>query len=660
MGVGASAPEAAANGESVLLTVQVIPALDPTSSGLAVSADLSGIGGEAGQDFYDDGTHGDNAAGDLVFTFQGMVSMDAPAGIKSLGVTIRDAQGRPGSTAIPLEVVEGCGAAYTKIPAIQGSGTVSPMAGAVVETEGVVVGDFQDPGQLNGFFFQDPAGDGSPQTADGIFVYQPGGSAASAGERVRVRGTVQEYKGLTEIAQVVRLRGCGVGTVAATAITLPEAIDGDLERYEGMLVTTAQPLTVSDTYWLGEYGQVTLSANGRMYNPTNGQGGTTGLNARRRLVLDDGSSTAYPNPLPYLGIDETLRDGDTVSGLVGVLDEGPAGTGQDYRLQPVGTVTFTRSNPRTSAPVEMDGNLKVASFNLDNYFTTPGSRGAGTPEEFIRQRTKIIAALKAINADIVGLVEVENNAAAVADLVSGLNQATQPGKYAAILEPAPGTDLIKVALIYQPGRVSTVGAAQNYQTSTAEYAPLFERPPLSQTFILLSNGQRLTVVLNHFKSKSCGSASGPDADLGQGCWNAKRTQQAQALLTFANSLRASGGDADVLVIGDLNSYGEEDPVQALVRGGLWSEAAGRIGLVDRYSYTFDGLAGYLDHALATPSLHAQVIGAAFWHINADEPQALDYHNPDLSQPDAYRSSDHDPLVVEMKLNPGVYLPVVKR
>ena len=75
-----------------------------------------------------------------------------------------------------------------------------------------------------------------------------------------------------------------------------------------------------------------------------------------------------------------------------------------------------------------------------------------------------------------------------------------------------------------------------------------------------------------------------------------------------------------------------------------------------YSYTFDGQAGYLDHALANGPLAAQVTGAADWHINSDEPDILDYDTTfkpaaqdALYEPNQYRTSDHDPVIVGLDL-----------
>jgi uncharacterized protein len=167
------------------------------------------------------------------------------------------------------------------------------------------------------------------------------------------------------------------------------------------------------------------------------------------------------------------------------------------------------------------------------------------------------------------------------------------------------------------------------------------------------------VVVNHFKSKNCDPApSGGNVDSGdgQGCYNAARVQQAQALMQFIGQLQAVS--PDVAVVGDINAYGKEDPILALTSAGLVDQIA-RFN-ESGYSYVFDGESGYLDHALTTASLSAKVTGAALWAINADEPSIIDYNlefkqpacancGPDYYSPTIYRSSDHDPVVLGLSL-----------
>ncbi|MBP8251133.1 MAG: ExeM/NucH family extracellular endonuclease [Herpetosiphon sp.] len=590
-----------------------------------------------------------------------------------------------------------CDAPFTPIYEIQGSGTTSLMVNEVKTFEGVVTGDFQGSTGLNGFFVQDITGDGNVATSDGMFVFVPAANSTwtnfdvVVGDEVRVTGRVIEFNTMTEVDTVTSIVKCGTASVAPVVVNLPETTNGELERYENMVVTFADTLTVNQNFLQARFGQLTLSSQGRLYNPTNLYDANTpeaiaeaDLNARRVIILDDGSSRQNPPTIPYLGQDNTTRAGDTVANLTGVIDFGPSSATsgvRDYRVHPTVVPTFTRVNERTATPEPVGGNVKIASFNVLNYFTTldqagalcysdeglsrNNCRGADSTLEFTRQRNKTIAAMTAIDADVFGLMEMENNGegatSAIQDLVNGLNAATAPGTYA--FAPAPsspfGGDAIKVAIIYKPAKVSLVGASQTSSDA------IFDRPPFAQRFELVSNGEQFSVIVNHFKSKGSCPTSGLDADQGdgQGCWNAKRVQQAQALLSFINSFTAGEADDDVVVIGDLNSYGMEDPIQTLTAGGLINQIQRFIG-ADAYSYVFDGAAGYLDHALTSASLNDSVTGVTEWHINADEPIILDYNvefkntpgctssctSPDLYTATPYRSSDHDPVIIGLQLN----------
>jgi hypothetical protein len=550
----------------------------------------------------------------------------------------------------------------TPISAIQGSGTSSPLSGRTVTTEGVVTGDYQPAALQSGFFIQATQEDGNPATSEGLFIYVPQSNPLSSidvrpGDVVRVSGTVKEFRTgtgtLTELDSISALNVCSSGaTLPPTPLSLPVRAVADLEAYEGMLVTIPQALTVTETYNLGRYGELLLSSGGRLFNPTNGQGGSLEEYELRQIILDDASSRQNPNPLPFLsspGVDGTRRVGDTVNGLTGVL------TFQfsEYRVYPTAEPAFVNANPRTATPERIAGSVKVASFNVLNYFTTLNARGANSGAEFARQKAKIVAALKALDADVVGLIEMENNGTvALQDLVDALNAAYGAPVYAAVPDPRTGvgSDAIKVALIYKPGSLSLAGESLSFPD------PIFDRYPVAQTFRQSTGspqtGTDFTVVINHFKSKGSCPSSG-DVDQGQGCWNQKRIEQAQKLLQFIGELQGRSADPDVLVIGDLNAYGAEDPVETLVAGGL-EHLSLRIPAAQRYSYVFEGQSGELDHALATPSLAAQVRGITVWHINSDEPPVLDYNTEfktdDRYAPTPFRSSDHDPLLIGIDLN----------
>ncbi len=327
-------------------------------------------------------------------------------------------------------------------------------------------------------------------------------------------------------------------------------------------------------------------------------------------------------------------------------------------------------NPRPDAPA-VAGNLRVASFNLLNLVSGLGGgeavcgpagnarcRGATTAEERSRQLAKIATAFKLMQADIVALAEIENNGTGALDLLVGA-LADAGLEYAYVDAGLLGKDSIKVGLLYDPAVVEPVG---DFGVLTSAINTLFDdrrnRPALAQTFALESNGATLTVVANHLKSKGsdCDDANDPNVGDGQGNCNLTRTRAANALAQWSNSGPTSASNGKILIVGDLNAYLREDPIRAL-------EAAGFINLLDRedgtpaYSYVYDGRAGVLDHAFASPLLAPMVVGATVWHSNADEPNLFDYNldygrNPDVFDGDApWRSSDHDPVVVDIELSP---------
>ena len=564
-----------------------------------------------------------------------------------------------------------CGDPFTPVFTIQGSGNVTPLLGQVHATEGVVVGVFTGSSRLNGYFIQDPTGDDDPLTSDGLFVFHPAASGLNEGDLVRVFGRVTEFFGLTQIDQVQNLLVCDTGlTVAPTPVELPmpDPVDGVpyLERYEGMLVTFPQELTATDHFNLGRFGEVTLSVNGRLFNPTNvAMPGSDAIalqaeNNRRQILLDDGSNLQNPvPPPPFFAADGTLRLGDTTQNLTGVMSFGFSA----YRIQPTQPVEFTRINNRAEFPDGVSGTIRVASFNVLNYFTTLdtgapicgpnqnlGCRGANTPEEFERQRVKIIEAIVRLDADVIGLIELENNPSeSLQDLVNGLNDLLGPDTYDFIDTGTIGTDAIKLGIIYQPARVTPFG---DHAILDSSVDPRFlddkNRPVLAQSFD--ARGEIFTVAINHLKSKGspCDDVGDPDLGDGQANCNLTRTYAALAMADWLAADPTGSGDPDVFILGDLNAYRLEDPITALKEEGGYTDLVDLFIGAEAYSYVFFGQAGYLDHALATPSVVDRVTGVTIWAINADEPRALDYNDfnqPSLFQPDQFRSSDHDPVLV---------------
>ncbi len=647
-------------------------------------------------------------------TFELVYSPPLPQGadcsltVTAAGVHDADADDPPDS--LPADVTvdftviadDPCAGAFTPIPTLQGSGSQTGASGTVT-TEGVVIADYEGNNGIRGFFIQDPAGDGVAGTSDGIFIFEGSNEdTVSVGDDVRVTGNIGEFQGQTQIS-VGTIFDCGDATVSPTDVTFPVESATFLERYEGMLVRLPQTMSVTEHFLLGRFGQITISAGSRLENPTAVvEPGPSALalqaaNDLRRIILDDGNNLQNQDPIVFgrggqpLSASNTLRGGDTATGIVGVLNwtfGGDNASPNAWRVRPVnalgGTFDFQPTNPRPGSTVELEGNVRVAGLNLLNYFDTfdglpdpsgndncdfgvggapADCRGADTQAEFDRQWPKTVAAVLGLDADVIGVNEIENDGygpdSAIAHLVDRLNDATAPGTYAFIdvdagtgRVNAAGTDAIKVGMLYRPAAVTPVGTTAALDTEAfvngGDSAPR-SRPSIAQAFETV-DGARFIVDVNHLKSK--GSAcDAPAANDGQGNCNDVRTAATTELAAWLASDPTGTGDEDVLIVGDLNSYALEDPIDVLLDAGYVNLVAEHVE--DPYSYVFDGQWGYLDYALGSETAAEQVAGVVEWHINSDEPSVLDYNTnfkpaaqlTTLYAADRFRVSDHDPIVV---------------
>lgn len=624
---------------------------------------------------------------------------------------------------------------------LQGSGPSTPVASSVfVAAEGVVTASFQSANQLSGFFLQeeDTDVDTDPLTSEGIFVFcSTCPIRVVEGQRVRVNGTVSEFFGMTQInstnvaSTTVVNAGNNLADITPATIVLPVAgsIDEYYEPREGMLVRYTDALSVSDSFNLPRYGQVDLYQGGRprqfteMTLPsTAGYASHIAGLAARRVILDDENNSQngllnfaegfqagyYPrqNGGFSLGAQGTdyFRGGDVVNNLSGVLHWSFAGVvGTDsWRIRPTLTTpaVFTPTNMRPSKPPAVGGAIRAVGMNLLNYFTTIDNtassssgpcgpsgtldcRGADSIAELNRQRERTANVFCALNPDVAGLMELENTTPtdSINDLLAAINSqcgAVNP-YYFSGTGSTLGGDAIRVQIVYRSGVVVAFGAPM------VDNDPINSRPTMAQTFDVVDPangafGERFTLVANHLKSKGgCGTASGGDVDDndGQGCFSARRTAQANRLVTWVNTtVIPTAGDTDVLLVGDFNAYAQEPPITALIGAGYTDLQTSLLGSAS-YSYVFDGQLGHLDYALASGSLTAKVTGVAAWHINADESALMDYNDdirdigesaneekPNgsalmppriLYQPTSvFRASDHDPVLVGMFDNDRIF------
>jgi uncharacterized protein len=600
----------------------------------------------------------------------------------------------------------------TSINEIQGAGSQTPISGQAVITRGVVTADFTSGGAsgipqnqgMRGFFIEATTQDRdtSSATSEGVFVFDGGGTFdGEIGDLVHVAGTAGEAFDVTQITasdfEVCDASGVGLPDSAGLPLpTAPSDRAAVFEPLESMRVSHPE-LTVIEFFQVERFGEIRLSSSGVQQTPTNvhlpGSAEAVALaaaNAASNIVLDDGRTGQNLNRLdsedllPYVRAGGTLRIGDQLRDHDAVLHFGFGA----WRLQPIDIDAITaeleanRTRPRPETPPDVGGTMKVASFNVLNFFDGDGqgggfptTRGATTPSELARQTEKLVDAITRLDADVYGLIEIENDGGqfqATETLVDALNAEVGKNTYDFINTGVVGTDEIKQAFVYNRKTVKPVG---KFSTLTSEDDPRFNddlsRPAIAQTFARKRQGVNATVVVNHFKSKSQSGLTDPnDPDFdqgdGQGFWNHTRTLSAEALAdwleTNPTGVKQTFG---ALIIGDLNAYGREDPIRAL-EDAEYEDQLVRYTDGIPYTFTFDGMQGTLDTALAKDRLANRVTGAAVWHINADEVPAIDYQEsigfpinprfrtPEIAEayydPSAFRSSDHDPVVIGLDMD----------
>lgn len=562
----------------------------------------------------------------------------------------------------------------------------------VYTVRGVITADYRYNHGFSGFYIQTPDSKAQSGQSNAIFVYVPSSSTVKGGEigqEVILQGRLTAYQNQLQMGELSQ----DITTCNTDALTLVQPLKLSLpfssltestgnvpKRYQGMLVSIPNTLTVSENYNYGRYGELSLSTQ-RLYIPTNLYPANSEQaknlaqqNLLSKIILDDGYNNQNRTPwLPEkFSASQSLRTGDQLQNVQGILEY----RFNKWRIQPILNYpkpVVISSNTRQEIPAKLSQNIRVAAFNVLNYDNGlqkgfPTERGAHSEAEFKKQHQKIISALKNINADVYGLMEIANNGysdkSAVAYLVQALGA---DWKY--VIPPQSdrlGTDAIAVAIIYNSKRVKTVNAASIFDDKTEK-----NRVTMAQSFQAITGGKTFTVIPNHLKSKgSCPEdKTSMDADQGdgQGCWNPTRVKAVEQLMQWVAKNPTQVTKPHVLLLGDLNSYAKEDPILALEKANykvlLNDEKIGQGK--QAYSYVFGvdsnlqgyGGAGNLDHAIADQDLYPYVKRSFAWHINADEPTALDYNEEfktdeqilQFYADDAYRSSDHDPVIVDLDL-----------
>ncbi|WP_234417171.1 ExeM/NucH family extracellular endonuclease [Loktanella sp. Alg231-35] len=586
-----------------------------------------------------------------------------------------------------------------RIHEVQGAGDASPLSGLTVGVTGVVTAIMS-----NGYYLQeeDSDVDADLATSEGIFIFTGGAPTVTITDVVYVEGAVSEFFDFTQITAATESI---LGTAAlptASQITLPLSGTANLEALEGMRVSVttdgSEPLTIIENFNFDRFGELTVSA-GSQIQPTQIYDAQTqaelidelqAANLANRITIDDGAGGSNPSTFGYIANTGAGDDGDGIlgSGDTFTADGPTLRLGSEITAPIEGVLSFsfgeykviptevlqidsaTNEGARDVTPPDVGGDLTVVSFNALNYFTTLGERGAFTEEDLARQTEKLVNALVELDGDIIGLQEVENNGfgadSAIAALVDALNTRLGAEVYGYV-DPTDdggpiGTDAISNGIIYKLSSVTELSSDFFIFDDGGQQR---NRPAIATSFEN-ADGEVFTVAVNHFKSKgpsglTAGDPLDPNSDSGdgQGFWNQVRTDAADQLAAWLATDPLGTGDPDVLILGDLNAYSQEDPLQALEAAGYANLIEDFTGAEDAFSFVFDGQRGALDHALSSDSLTSQITGLAEWHINAEEPDLLNYNSGFndagfYNGADVFAASDHDPLVIGISLGSDTF------
>ncbi len=604
--------------------------------------------------------------------------------------------------------------ATTAISAVQGAGAESPLAGDTVIVEAVVTGDFQTGDgdasrDLGGFWLMEEVADRDDDdaTSEGIFVSEGDLlTDVALGDLVSVRGTVAEEFGRTVIraTDVKVLEAGAVSDISTLAVSTGLPAPEGREALEGMLLDITEPLTFIESFDYEEAGAALFAAGGPVVQFSQQNAPDAAANAAyleavdaRTILIDDGldgtradgDPVYWPDGSPFT-FDDALRMGQAYSDVTGIMDYG---TGA-YRLRiPLddSLEADPGSNPRPATPDDVGGRLQVASLNVLNYFTTLSGqtdvgadpRGAESAAEFARQEAKLVEAILSTQADVIGLMEIENDFAgdsfAIRTLVDAVNAELGSADWA-FVDPGRefvGNDAIAVGFIYDTTKVGLTGQTailddpsfldplDDGDDGNGDETPngdAWNRAAVAQSFTEIASGESFTAVVNHFKSKGSLTGAAADEDQGDGAGNnnATRAAASQALLDWLATDPTGAGDADTLILGDLNAYAEEDPI-TILEGAGYNDLAQSFD-PGAHSYRFSGAIGTLDYILGNGAISPQVTGATIWNINSDEPFLYDYNldgsfTPVLRPTDQglfdanspAKSSDHDPVIIGLNL-----------
>jgi VCBS repeat-containing protein len=559
---------------------------------------------------------------------------------------------------------------------IQGAGHSSVYEGQRVVTQGVVTAT-----DTNGFWIQDPNGDGNLATSDAVFVYTRTAPNVAVGQLVRVDGTVDEYapnpNALT-VTELVRPTVTVLGAGPAIAATIIGAdgrraptsvIDDDgnttfdpvndaldfYESMEGMLVTVrdAQAVGASD-------GRSTWIV------PEGGEG-ATGMNARGGITISEGDMNperlqvyidagVLPDFTTGYSVGEQLGD---VTGVMHYHGDAAEDGGNGGQFQVMPTVAPVRGSGRPAADESTtlrggEAHLTMAAYNLENIDARdPEAKFDALADDiaFNLGLPDIISVEEVQDADGTGGGSNLSGHPTMNRLIEEIFQRT--GVRYEYVEIAPtvagqnggeGGGNIRNGFLYNPARVKYVDdSAQLIRDLTpgssgepGDRSDAFEnsRPPLVAQFEF--NGETITAISVHNYSRGGSEELFGDSQPPENRGDARRDNQTQAIRDWMEAYLAANPDAQFVVAGDFNAFQYERSLTLLEQGGLLTNLAGQLDPTDRYSFVFDGNGQMIDHMLLSRSL---VDGAQYDAVHLNSGQLV-------------RPTDHDALVARILVNSG--------
>ena len=396
----------------------------------------------------------------------------------------------------------------------------------------------------------------------------------------------------------------------------------ELQPYVGQTVIFDEPMVVCSNY-----NGYTIAPR-RLYTPTNQA--LPRSNDYYTMVSRNKSAA-----LNLVGMNDYHRCGEKIYNLKAIVNSNYSLTWLDGGVWQGNT----RADLEAGIPDVGDYSLLVCAYNLENYFLNSGNHD--------RQRKKIIDAFTRINADLIGVVEMEEGNNGIKEIAEYLNT-TLPDRQYKYCDNGSTSSYQTVAYIYDSKTVKPLGSTQKINVGTKNRKKM-------QCFEEIATGERFIFSINHFKAKS-GSGTGGNADMsdGQGSFNADRKEEAQAVVDNYKTWSRQIGEPDILIMGDLNAYAKEDPITVFANNGM-IDLHRAFHADSSYSYSYgDKLygylttAGYLDHAICNTTMRPQITGMAAYHINSDESDIYTYDKS--GDTTMFRGSDHDPVLVGLKLD----------